>query len=148
MTLSRIRRFVGNAISGFGFASLVFFDWIFAHAPEWSLSPDPSRGLIYPCYPKTVAWYYSAYTVTKSWDFPVFAVVFFLGAVIAWRPEAFSQKSKWPYDRKGTFAIFIGATLSFLFFALDGEKQVVEWVMSQGVKPPALICFPMYVGIS
>lgn len=148
MRVSSIRKFIGDAVSGFGFASIVFSDWFFASAPESSVSSDPSRGLLWPCYPKGVAWYYSAYTVTKSWDFVVFALLFFVGLVIAWRREPSNRKSTWPYDRKSIFAILAGAALSFLFFATGGEKQVVEWVMSLGVGPPTLPCFPMYAGVS
>jgi len=150
VTFSTIRKFIGALVSGFGFASLFFADWFFAKTPEMSVTPDPSRALLYPCYPKSVPWYYSAYTVVKSWDFVVFILICTLGAIIMWEvPNTGSHKNpKWPYNKTNTFAFIVGGLLALGFFSQGGEKQVVEWVMEIGVRPPAVICFPMFAGVS
>ena len=144
MTVTQILRFVGTMVSGVAFGAIFASGW-FGPSPDMSLTPDAAHGLIYPCFPKGVPWYYSAYTVTKSWDFVVFMLVFVVGHIIAWRPENANSR-KWPYNRPETAVFVLSCALGIVFVGLGGEQPIVEWVMAHGIQPPALSCFPMFSG--
>jgi hypothetical protein len=149
MTFSSIRKFLGAVIQSFGFASLFISDWILAKSPDLSVTPDAARGLIYACHPKGVAWYYSAFTVVKSWDFVFFGLIFFLGLVMRWEDDHVRRGVEGfvkSYGKSGLLAILIGAVLAF-WFGAQYETSFVEWLLAKGFGPPALPCFPFYAGV-
>ena len=107
------------------------------------MSPDPAHGFVYPCYPHAGAWYATAFMVVKSWDFLAFFVVAFIGTVVRWEePSGRRDRPQWTYNRADTLAVCIGVALG-IAFVLKAEPPVIDWLMAQGIKPPALPCSPL-----
>ena len=143
--MKALRQFVGTTILSFAFGFIILNDWLMRAQYEMSFEPDPTRGLIYPCYPKFVPWYYSDFTIVRSWAFAAFGLLAVFANFVMLDSQRINSDLKSLLKPKVLVSISTGLLAAYVFVAFL-EDSFVRLIMAYGFRPPNIDCFPMFSG--